>query len=169
MFRDFEKLILTHIMHHLAVHIIHALSRDIAFEVTLLVEHRQPVGLCALKGAHNLRHGCIVAEHGSRFRHQLQSAKVVVQFRTEHHMAYLHDVDLAQQGASGINHRQHTVARTADFVNKYFHSGDLATVAGARAQVHVFEDANGVKQRKVEFLVDRVYFGQSKRREEAVD
>ena len=58
---------------------------------------------------------------------------------------------------------------TADFVNKYFHSGDLGGVAGARKQVHVFEDANGVKQRKVEFLVDRVYFGQSKRREEAVD
>ena len=55
---------------------------------------------------------------------------------------------------------------TAEFVKNYFHKGDLCTVANARAQVHTYEDADGNKQRKVEFLVDRVYFGQAKRKEE---
>lgn len=59
--------------------------------------------------------------------------------------------------------------KTAEFVQKYFHKGDMATVANARAQVRNFVDSNGVKQRKVEFAVDRVYFGQAKSSEEEVD
>ena len=57
---------------------------------------------------------------------------------------------------------------TAEFVSKYFHKGDLATVTNARAQVHIYE-VDGVQQRKVEFLLDtngRIYFGQSKRSQE---
>ena len=55
---------------------------------------------------------------------------------------------------------------TAEFVNKYFHKGDLATVANARAQVHTYEDSEGNRQRKTEFLVDRIYFGQKRKTEE---
>jgi len=55
---------------------------------------------------------------------------------------------------------------TAEFVQKYFHSGDMATVSNARAQVRRFIDSNNVKQRRVEFAVDRVYFGQAKKRDE---
>ena len=54
----------------------------------------------------------------------------------------------------------------ADFVSSHFHKGDLATVANARAQVRTFETNSGEKQRRVEFLVDRIYFGQAKKREE---
>ena len=55
---------------------------------------------------------------------------------------------------------------TADFVSKYFHKGDLVMVANARAQVHIYDSAEGSKVRKTEFLVDRVYFGQPKRVED---
>jgi len=55
---------------------------------------------------------------------------------------------------------------TAEFVQKYFHKGDLATVANARAQVHTYEDSNGNRQRKTEFVVDRIYFGQKRKAEE---
>ena len=54
---------------------------------------------------------------------------------------------------------------TAEFVNKYFHKGDLATVSNARAQVRVYDDSDGQKHRRVEFLADQVYFGQSKKRD----
>ena len=52
---------------------------------------------------------------------------------------------------------------TADFVNKWFHKGDQATVSNARAQVRMYTDDEGVKHRRVEFACDKVYFGMKKR------
>ncbi|MDR1298673.1 MAG: single-stranded DNA-binding protein [Oscillospiraceae bacterium] len=51
---------------------------------------------------------------------------------------------------------------TAEFVEKYFSKGDAMTVTG-RLQVRPWEDKDGNKRRSTEILVDRVYFGGSKR------
>lgn len=55
---------------------------------------------------------------------------------------------------------------TAGFINQYFHKGDLATVSNARAQVRKFTASDGNPRRVVEFVVDRIYFGQKKKRDE---
>ncbi len=45
----------------------------------------------------------------------------------------------------------------ADFVVSHFHKGDLVQVANARAKVRLYEDSDGVKKRKTEFELDKVY------------
>lgn len=54
---------------------------------------------------------------------------------------------------------------TADFVHKYFLKGNMATVSG-RLQLRDWTDKDGNKHRQAEVLVDRVYFGESKKKEE---
>ena len=51
---------------------------------------------------------------------------------------------------------------SADFVRRCVHSGDMITVAGARAQVRKHE-MDGQRRYKVEFVADQIYFNQSKR------
>lgn len=51
---------------------------------------------------------------------------------------------------------------TADFVNKYFHKGQLVAVQG-RIQVRNYTDKNGDKRRSWDIVADQVYFAESKR------
>lgn len=54
---------------------------------------------------------------------------------------------------------------TADFVHKYFLKGNMATVTG-RLQLRDWTDREGIKRRSSEVIVDRIYFGESKKKEE---
>ena len=54
---------------------------------------------------------------------------------------------------------------TADFVNKYFTKGSMAAVSG-RLQIRDWTDREGNKRRSAEIVTDRVYFGESKQRQE---
>lgn len=54
---------------------------------------------------------------------------------------------------------------TADFVHKYFLKGNMATVTG-RLQIRDWTDREGIKRRSAEVIVDRIYFGESKKKEE---
>ena len=55
--------------------------------------------------------------------------------------------------------------QTAEFVNKYFSKGSMAVVAG-RLQIRDWNDRDGNKRRSAEVVVENIYFGESKRREE---
>ena len=55
-------------------------------------------------------------------------------------------------------------SNTADFVHKYFSKGSLVTVCG-RLQLRDWNDRDGNKRRSAEVIVDRVYFGESKKQE----
>lgn len=50
---------------------------------------------------------------------------------------------------------------TADFVQKYFHKGQIAIVTG-RLQINSYE-VDGQKRRSANVAADRVYFGESKK------
>jgi len=54
---------------------------------------------------------------------------------------------------------------TAEFVQKYFPKGRMATVTG-RLQVRSYTDRDGNKRTASEVVVDNVYFGESKRSRE---
>ena len=54
--------------------------------------------------------------------------------------------------------------QTAEFVNKYFAKGSMAVVSG-RLQIRDWTDNNGGKRRNAEIVVDNIYFGDSKRRD----
>lgn len=54
--------------------------------------------------------------------------------------------------------------KTAEFISKYFFKGSMAVVSG-RLQVRDWTDNNGNKRRNAEVLVDKAYFGESKRAE----
>lgn len=45
---------------------------------------------------------------------------------------------------------------TADYVSRHFNKGDLIQVV-SRAKVRSYEDSEGIKKRKTEFEVDKVY------------
>jgi single-strand DNA-binding protein len=51
---------------------------------------------------------------------------------------------------------------TAEFVEKYFHKGQMA-IASGRIQVRSWTDKDGNKRRTAEVLADNVYFGESKK------
>ncbi len=51
--------------------------------------------------------------------------------------------------------------QTAEFVNNYFHKGQLAVISG-RLQEENWTDAEGNKAKLFEIQADRVYFGASK-------
>ena len=57
---------------------------------------------------------------------------------------------------------------TAEFISKYFFKGSMAVVEG-RLQVRNWEDSNGQKRRNSEIVVDNIYFGDSKRKEDSGD
>lgn len=54
---------------------------------------------------------------------------------------------------------------TAEFVNKYFRKGSMAVVSG-RLQIRDWTDRDGNKRRNAEVVVDNIYFGDSKRRDD---
>ena len=55
--------------------------------------------------------------------------------------------------------------QSAEFVNKYFSKGSMAVVAG-RLQIRDWNDRDGNKRRSAEVVVENIYFGESKRRED---
>lgn len=56
--------------------------------------------------------------------------------------------------------------RTAEFVDQYFVKGQMA-IAEGRLQIRDWTDRNGNKRQSAEVVCDRVFFGESKRKEEA--
>ena len=50
---------------------------------------------------------------------------------------------------------------TAEFVEKYFHKGSMAVVAG-RLQIRNWQDKDGNNRQSAEVVVDNIYFGDSK-------
>ena len=55
--------------------------------------------------------------------------------------------------------------QTAEFVSKYFAKGSMAVVSG-RLQLRDWTDKDGNKRRNAEVVVDNIYFGESKRRDD---
>lgn len=55
--------------------------------------------------------------------------------------------------------------QSAEFVNKYFSKGSMAVVAG-RLQIRDWNDRDGNKRRSAEVVVENIYFGESKRRDD---
>ena len=51
---------------------------------------------------------------------------------------------------------------TAEFVQKYFHKGDMAFATG-RLQMRQWEDKNGNKRVSAEVVADHIYFGAGKK------
>lgn len=56
--------------------------------------------------------------------------------------------------------------QTAEFVSKYFAKGSMAIVSG-RLQIRDWTDREGNKRKSAEIVADNIYFGESKRREDA--
>ena len=54
---------------------------------------------------------------------------------------------------------------TAEFISKYFAKGSLCVVTG-RLQIRDWIDKEGNRRRNAEVIVDNIYFGESKRREQ---
>ena len=54
---------------------------------------------------------------------------------------------------------------TADFVTKYFKKGSMAVVSG-RLQIRNWKDKDGNSRQSAEVVVDNIYFGESKRRDD---
>ena len=50
---------------------------------------------------------------------------------------------------------------SAEFVEKYFHKGSMAVVAG-RLQIRNWQDKDGNNRQSAEVVVDNIYFGDSK-------
>lgn len=56
--------------------------------------------------------------------------------------------------------------QTGEFVSKYFTKGSMIVVSG-RLQIRDWTDRDGGKRRSAEINVDNVYFGESRRRDDA--
>lgn len=54
---------------------------------------------------------------------------------------------------------------TADHIHKYYTKGQMAIVTG-RLQLRDWTDREGIKRRSSEVIVDRIYFGESKKQEQ---
>ena len=52
--------------------------------------------------------------------------------------------------------------KTAEFVSRYFHKGQLVAVAG-RIQTRMWEDKQGNKRKSVEVIAEEVHFAEPKR------
>lgn len=76
------------------------------------------------------------------------------------------DRDYVQDGASRETDFIDCVAwrGTAEFVSNYFRKGSMAVVSG-RLQIREWEK-DGNKRKTAEIVVDNVYFGESRQREE---
>ena len=57
---------------------------------------------------------------------------------------------------------------TAEFISKYFHKGSMTVVDG-KIQVRNWTDHDGAKRRNFEIVAESVYFGESKKRENAAE
>lgn len=55
---------------------------------------------------------------------------------------------------------------SAEFVEKYFHKGSMAVVAG-RLQIRNWQDKDGNNRQSAEVVVDNIYFGDSKRSDDS--
>ena len=55
---------------------------------------------------------------------------------------------------------------SAEFVEKYFHKGSMAVVAG-RLQIRNWQDKEGNNRQSAEVVVDNIYFGDSKRSDDS--
>ena len=104
-------------MYHLAIEGVEALARDVALEVVLGIEHGEPVGMRAVEGTHHLRHRNIVIQRGLGLDHQLRGREVMVEFDAEHHVAYLHDLNLTEEHPTSIEHRQHRGVTATDLLH----------------------------------------------------
>ena len=58
--------------------------------------------------------------------------------------------------------------QTGEFVSKYFAKGRMAVVSG-RLQIRSWTDKDGNKRRTAEVVADNVYFGDSKRSDDAAN
>lgn len=58
-----------------------------------------------------------------------------------------------------------TWRQTGEFVSKYFAKGSMIVVSG-RLQIRPWVDKDGNKRKSAEIVVDNVYFGESKKKEE---
>lgn len=58
--------------------------------------------------------------------------------------------------------------KTAEFMQKYFHKGDMAIVEG-RVQVRSYTTTDAVKRTATEIKIDHVYFGGSKKSDAAAE
>lgn len=78
------------------------------------------------------------------------------------------DRDYAPQGGEKETDFVDIVAwrSTAEFVEKYFSKGRMAVVSG-RLQIRNWEDKDGNKRRTAEIVADHIYFGDSKRDDQA--
>ena len=56
--------------------------------------------------------------------------------------------------------------QTAEFAHQYMSKGSMAIVHG-RLQIREWTDRDGNKRRTAEIVADRVYFGESKKKDEA--
>lgn len=56
--------------------------------------------------------------------------------------------------------------KTAEFISKYFQKGSMAVVSG-RLQIRGWTDKEGKKRTTAEVVVDSIYFGESRKREES--
>lgn len=56
----------------------------------------------------------------------------------------------------------------AEFLSKYFQKGNLVTVTG-RLQIESYTDKEGIKRKASKIIADGIYFGESKRRDDASD
>ena len=56
--------------------------------------------------------------------------------------------------------------QTAEFVSQYFMKGSMVVVVG-RLQIRKYKDRDGNNRTAPEIMVDRVYFGESKKRNDA--
>ena len=54
----------------------------------------------------------------------------------------------------------------ADMISKYFTKGSMAVVSG-RLQIRDWTDRDGNKRKSAEIVADNIYFGESKRRDDA--
>ena len=57
--------------------------------------------------------------------------------------------------------------QTGEFVSKYFTKGSMIVVSG-RLQIRDYTDRDGNRRTAAEVVADNVYFGESKRRDDAV-
>ena len=95
------------ICHHLPVHGIHTCARDVTHEMMVGVDDRQLHGIRPFKDAHHLLHRVVDKKCCWWLRHELCHGEVVIEFGTEDYMPDFGEVDLTEQCACLVEHRQY--------------------------------------------------------------
>lgn len=81
-------------------------------------------------------------------------------------LAVDHDYTNKDTGERGVDFIDCTAWRgTAEFIQKFFRKGSMAVVVG-RLSIRNWTDSDGAKRRSAVVTVDRIYFGEGKRRAE---